>query len=178
MAGAVDRFLSAARALGLEPDIHRFPEGTKTAEAAAAAVGCGIGQIVKSLVFVADETPVVALTSGANRVDPARLGALLGAARVRRADPERAREATGFSIGGSPPFGYPHPLTVLADRDLMAYPELWAAAGTPDAVFPITPPDLMRATGAVVVDLKEGFSGEGRSESIGIIERESPRQES
>jgi prolyl-tRNA editing enzyme YbaK/EbsC (Cys-tRNA(Pro) deacylase) len=178
MSKSVDRFTEAAAERGLTIEVRRFPEGTKTAQDAARAVGCDVAQIVKSLVFVADETPVVALTSGANRVDPARLGALLGAARVRRADPERAREATGFSIGGSPPFGYPHPLTVLADRDLMAYPELWAAAGTPDAVFPITPPDLMRATGAVVVDLKEGFSGEGRSESIGIIERESPRQES
>lgn len=155
MAGAVDRFVQAARSAGVEPDVRRFPEGTKTAEAAARAVGCDIGQIVKSLVFVADGSPLVALTSGANRADPMRLASLTGASGVRRADPEGARLATGFAIGGTPPFGYPEPLTVLLDRDLLAYEVLWAAAGAPDAVFPITPADLVRASGAAVADLKE-----------------------
>ena len=155
MAGAVDRFLQAARAAGLEPEVRRFPEGTKTAEAAARAVGCDIGQIVKSLVFVADGSPVVALTSGANRADPSRLASLTGASGARRADPEQARLATGFAIGGTPPFGYPEPLRVLLDRDLLAYEVLWAAAGTPDTVFPITPADLVRASGAAVADVKE-----------------------
>jgi prolyl-tRNA editing enzyme YbaK/EbsC (Cys-tRNA(Pro) deacylase) len=155
VAGAIDRFLEAARAAGLDPEVRRFPEGTKTAAAAAQAVGCEIGQIVKSLVFMADGMAILALTSGANRADPGRLAAVAGAAEVRRADPEEARRATGFAIGGTPPFGHPQPLAVLMDRDLLGYEELWAAAGAPDAVFPITPAGLLRVTGARVVDLKE-----------------------
>jgi prolyl-tRNA editing enzyme YbaK/EbsC (Cys-tRNA(Pro) deacylase) len=154
VAGAIERFLEAARDAGIEPQIRRFPEGTKTAEAAARAVGCQIGQIVKSLVFVADGVPLLALTSGANRADPGRLAGLVGGATVRRADPQEARSATGFAIGGTPPFGHPHLVTVLMDRDLLGYDQLWAAAGTPDAVFPITPADLVRVTGARIVDLK------------------------
>jgi prolyl-tRNA editing enzyme YbaK/EbsC (Cys-tRNA(Pro) deacylase) len=152
--GGVDRFLEAARAEGLEADVRRFPEGTKTAEAAARAVGCQVGQIVKSLVFVADGTAILALTSGANRADPERLAALVGADEVRQADPEEARQATGFAIGGTPPIGYPRPFTVLMDRDLLGYQELWAAAGAPDTVFPIGPDELLRVTGARVADLK------------------------
>jgi prolyl-tRNA editing enzyme YbaK/EbsC (Cys-tRNA(Pro) deacylase) len=154
MAGAIERFTETARGFGLEPEVRRFPEGTKTAESAARAVGCAIGQIVKSLVFMADGTPLLALTSGANRADPLRLASLVGTAQVRRADPEEARTATGFAIGGTPPFGHPRPITVLMDRDLLGYDRLWAAAGTPDAVFPITPAELQRVTGAKVVDLK------------------------
>jgi prolyl-tRNA editing enzyme YbaK/EbsC (Cys-tRNA(Pro) deacylase) len=146
--------MEAARGSGVEPEIQRFPEGTKTAEAAARAVGCGIGQIVKSLVFMADGTPLLALTSGANRADPRRLASLVGGAEVRRADPEEARTATGFAIGGTPPFGYPRPINVVMDRDLLGYDRVWAAAGTPDAVFPITPAELLRVTGAQVVELK------------------------
>jgi prolyl-tRNA editing enzyme YbaK/EbsC (Cys-tRNA(Pro) deacylase) len=152
--GGVDRFLEAARAAGLEPDVRRFAEGTKTAEAAARAVGCQVGQIVKSLVFVADGDAILALTSGANRADPERLAALVGADEVRRADPEEARRATGFAIGGTPPIGHPRPLTVLMDLDLLGYQELWAAAGAPDAVFPIGPDELLRVTGARIADLK------------------------
>jgi prolyl-tRNA editing enzyme YbaK/EbsC (Cys-tRNA(Pro) deacylase) len=155
VAGAIDRFLEAARAAGLEPDIRRFPEGTRTAEAAARAVGCEIGQIVKSLVFMADGSPLLALTSGANRADPVRLASLSGASEVGRADPEQARAATGFAIGGTPPIGHPRPVAVLMDRDLLGFAELWAAAGAPDAVFPITPEELLRVTGARVVDLKQ-----------------------
>jgi prolyl-tRNA editing enzyme YbaK/EbsC (Cys-tRNA(Pro) deacylase) len=154
VAGAVERFRRAAETLGLTPDIQTFPEGTKTADAAARAVGCDVAQIVKSLVFVVDGRPLVALTSGANRADPARLAALEGAGAVRRATPEEAREATGFSIGGTPPFGHPEPLPTLMDRDLLAHDRLWAAAGAPDAVFPTTPGELLRATGAHVADFK------------------------
>jgi prolyl-tRNA editing enzyme YbaK/EbsC (Cys-tRNA(Pro) deacylase) len=112
-----------------------------------------VAQIVKSLVFVADGAPVLALTSGTNRVDPARLGAELAAADVRRADGDQARSATGFAIGGIPPFGHERPLTVLVDRDLMSHERLWAAAGLPDAVFGVAPDDLVRASGGRVVDL-------------------------
>jgi prolyl-tRNA editing enzyme YbaK/EbsC (Cys-tRNA(Pro) deacylase) len=96
----------------------------------------------------------LALTSGANRADPGRLASLVGRASVRRADPEEARGATGFAIGGTPPFGHARPVTMLIDRDLLGYNRLWAAAGTPDSVFPITPAELLRVTGATVVDLK------------------------
>jgi prolyl-tRNA editing enzyme YbaK/EbsC (Cys-tRNA(Pro) deacylase) len=152
---AVDRFEQAARERGLRLEIRRFPEGTKTAPDAARAVGCEVGQIVKSLVFMADGEALLALTSGANRADTAKLAALLGAAEVRRASADEAREATGFAIGGTPPFGFPRPVRVLMDRDLQGYDEVWAAAGTPDSVFRIAPSDLREAAGAEVVDLRE-----------------------
>ncbi len=155
MTNAVDRFLAAAEAAGLTAEVRRFPAGTRTAPDAARAVGCEVGQIVKSLVFVADGTPFIALTSGANRADPGRLAGVMGARGVRRATPEEAREATGFAIGGTPPFGHPHRLGILMDADLAHYEVLWAAAGAPDAVFPIIPKDLLAATGAVVADFKE-----------------------
>lgn len=156
MAGAVDRFLEAAAALGIDPRVRRFPEGTRTAADAAAAIGCEIGQIVKSLVFTAGAEPLLALTSGSNRADTERLRSLAGAPQVRRATPEEAREATGFAIGGTPPFGHPRPLRVLVDGDLMGYEVVWAAAGAPDSVFPIGPADLVRVSGGAVADFKEG----------------------
>ena len=153
---AVGRFEREALERGLSIEVHEFPEGTKTAEAAARAVGCEVGQIVKSLVFMADGEPVVALTSGMNRADTLRLAGVLEVAEVRRANPDEAREATGFAIGGTPPFGYPRPLRVLLDRDLLGYDLLWAAAGTPRVVFPIAPDDLLHASGAEAADFKEG----------------------
>jgi prolyl-tRNA editing enzyme YbaK/EbsC (Cys-tRNA(Pro) deacylase) len=152
---SIERFERAAADRGLAIEVRRFPQGTKTAIDAARAVGCEVGQIVKSLVFVADDRPILALTSGANRADVHRLAALLGAASVRRAGPEEAREATGFAIGGTPPFGHPQALEVLVDRDLLAYDEVWAAAGTPDAVFPISPGDLVAASGGIPADFRE-----------------------
>ncbi len=155
MAGASERFERAAAERGLAVEVRRFPEGTKTAADAARAVGCQLGQIVKSLVFTADGRPMVALTSGANRADTARLGEELGAEDVRRASPEEARAATGFAIGGTPPFGYPERLEVLVDEALMGYDVVWAAAGTPDAVFPLSPHDLVRASAGRVADFSE-----------------------
>ncbi|HEX6208837.1 MAG TPA: YbaK/EbsC family protein [Actinomycetota bacterium] len=153
---AVDRFREEAAARGLgQLDVREFPEGTRTAADAARAIGCEIGQIVKSVVLMGDGVPVVALTSGANRADTAKIAAIVGAARVRKADAVEAREATGFAIGGTPPFSHPRTLRVLMDRDLLGYDEVWAAAGTPASVFPISPGDLVRAAGAEVVDLKE-----------------------
>jgi prolyl-tRNA editing enzyme YbaK/EbsC (Cys-tRNA(Pro) deacylase) len=157
---APDRFLAAARERGVEPDIREFPEGTRTAADAARAVGCDVGQIVKSLVFVADGEAFVALTSGSNRADAARLASVLGVGEVRMATAEEAREATGFAIGGTPPFGHPRPLRVLLDRDLLGYNVLWAAAGTPRTVFPITPRELVDASGAEPADLKAPEPGE------------------
>jgi prolyl-tRNA editing enzyme YbaK/EbsC (Cys-tRNA(Pro) deacylase) len=148
VSGAIDRFVEAARVLGIVPDVRRFPEGTKTARDAAEAIGCEIGQIVKSLVFMADDKPVMAFTSGANRVDESKLTEVLEVTSVRRATPEEARAATGFAVGGTPPFGHPEPLTCLVDPDLLDWDEIWAAAGTPDSVFRLTPTELLRATGA------------------------------
>ena len=155
MSDAVERFGRAAEERGLRLEIRRFPSGTKTAPDAARAVGCEVGQIVKSLVFMADDEPLLALTSGANRADTAKLAALRGVGEVRRATPEEARAATGFAIGGTPPFGFPGPVRVVMDRDLLGYEEVWAAAGTPDSVFRITPMELREATGAEAVDLRE-----------------------
>lgn len=152
----MDRFADAARARGLDPETRRFPEGTKTADDAARAIGCDVGQIVKSLVFMADDRPVLALTSGSNRVDEAKLAAAGGAGSVRRATPEEARSATGFAVGGTPPFGLPEPVRTFVDETLLAFAEVWAAAGTPDSVFPMTPDDLVRMSGAIVIDLAAG----------------------
>jgi prolyl-tRNA editing enzyme YbaK/EbsC (Cys-tRNA(Pro) deacylase) len=152
---AIDRFLEAARVLGHPVEVRRFPEGTRTAEDAARAIGCDVGQIVKSLVFIADGTAVLALTSGANRADAARLATLLGASEVRRASPEEARSATGFAVGGTPPFGHPERIRTFLDRDLLTFDEVWAACGTPDSVFRTTPGELGRTALAQVADLKE-----------------------
>jgi prolyl-tRNA editing enzyme YbaK/EbsC (Cys-tRNA(Pro) deacylase) len=151
---SVERFLREAERLGLSIQVREFPEGTRTAGDAARAIGCAVGQIVKSLVFVAGAQPFLALTSGPNRADVARLADLIGRP-VRRADAEEARIATGFSIGGTPPFGHPRPLRVFLDRDLLSYDEVWAAAGTPNTVFPIAPKDLVRAAGAEPADFRE-----------------------
>jgi prolyl-tRNA editing enzyme YbaK/EbsC (Cys-tRNA(Pro) deacylase) len=150
--GALERFRESARALGIEPHVRRFPEGTKTAADAARAIGCDVAQIVKSLVFVADDRPVVAFTSGANRVDPAKLAGVAGAGRARRATPEEARAATGFAVGGTPPFGYPEAVPAFLDPDLLAFEEVWAAAGTPDSVFRLPPRELLRAVAAQPAD--------------------------
>jgi prolyl-tRNA editing enzyme YbaK/EbsC (Cys-tRNA(Pro) deacylase) len=158
MTRAIDRFLEAAAILGHAVDVRRFPEGTKTAADAARAIGCDVAQIVKSLVFVADGRPILALTSGANRVDAGRLAALAGADQARRATPQEARAATGFAVGGTPPFGFPEPVRVFLDPDLMRMEEVWAAAGTPDSVFRITPEELRRTTDAQVEDFRESPS--------------------
>jgi prolyl-tRNA editing enzyme YbaK/EbsC (Cys-tRNA(Pro) deacylase) len=163
VSGALDRFLDAARALGLQPETRRFPQGTKTAEDAARAIGCDVGQIVKSLVFMADDRPVLALTSGSNRVDERKLAALAGAGIVRRASPEEAREATGFTVGGTPPFGFPEPVRTFVDETLLTFDQVWAAAGTPDSVFPIAPAELVRSSGGVVAEFAERGGRERRS---------------
>jgi Cys-tRNA(Pro) deacylase len=151
----VARVTEAARAAGVDISVERFPEGTRTAADAARAVGCEVGQIVKSLVFMADARPVVALVSGANRVHLGRLATAVGATEARRADGGEARAATGFAIGGVPPFGHASHVAVVIDRDLLAFDRVWAAAGLPDAVFAISPDELLQASGATVADVKE-----------------------
>jgi len=133
--------------------VREFPAGTRTAIDAARAVGCDVGQIVKSLVFVAGGKPVVALVSGANRLDEKRLAAVAGEP-VAKADAEVARDATGYSIGGVPPFGHATEVPVFMDRDLLSYPAVWAAAGRPDSVFEIEPDRLRELSNAVVIDIR------------------------
>lgn len=149
------RVAEAARDLGLEIELREFPEGTRTAEDAARAIGVDVGQIVKSLVFLADGRPVLCLVSGPNRLDAGRLAVVTGAPQVRRASADEVERATGFAIGGVPPFGHKRRLPVYCDRDLLAYDVVWAAAGTPKAVFAVEPQRLVQACGATVADLKE-----------------------
>ena len=151
----VARVAEHGRRAGLEMTVCRFPAGTRTAEDAARAIGCSVGQIVKSLVFVADGAPLVALVSGANRVDLSRLAAATGTGVARGADGDEARAATGYAIGGVPPFGHATSVPVLVDADLLGHPRVWAAAGLPDAVFAIDPADLVRVSGGTVAELAE-----------------------
>lgn len=152
MKAAVARVVEALAGLGIEAQVTEFAQSTRTAEEAAAAVGAEVGQIVKSLVFLAGEQPILALVSGANRADTTKLAALAGAP-IRRADADTVRAATGYSIGGVPPVGHATALPTYLDRDLMRYETIWAAAGTPNAVFPIASAELARITDAYVVDL-------------------------
>lgn len=151
----VARVVEAASACGVTVEAQRFPEGTRTATDAARAVGCDVAQIVKSLVFMADGRPVLALVSGANRLDAELLAEEVAASEVRRADGDEARAATGFAIGGVPPFGHATAIPVVVDRDLLSHDVVWAAAGLPDAVFPIAPDDLVRASGGRIAVLAE-----------------------
>ena len=149
--------VGAARAKGLSIEPVTYPDGTRTAEDAARAIGCEVAQIVKSLVFDlvdGDEiSPVVALVSGANRLDEAKLVAAAGADGTRRADADRVRAITGFPIGGVPPFGHPTPVATFVDPDLLTHDEVWAAGGTPQVVFAIAPQALVEATQGTVTDL-------------------------
>src|SRR5207237_1568461 len=136
--GAWNRSESWLASTELSVTVKEFPQGTRTAVDAARAVGCDVGQIVKSLVFVAGGKPVVALMSGANRLDEKRLAAVAGVP-VAKADAQTARDATGYSIGGVPPFGHATDVPVFMDRDLLGHDVVWAAAGRPDSVFEISP---------------------------------------
>jgi len=149
----VNRFESWLAASPFGVTVREFPQGTRTAGDAAMAVGCELGQIVKSLVFLAAGKPVVALVSGANRLDERRLGAVAGEPVVK-ADAEAARAVTGYSIGGVPPFGHATGVPVFMDRDLLGFGVVWAAAGRPDSVFEIEPGRLRELSNAVVIDLK------------------------
>ncbi|HEV3402448.1 MAG TPA: YbaK/EbsC family protein, partial [Acidimicrobiales bacterium] len=131
-------------------------EGTRSAADAARAIGVDVGAIVKSLVFEVDRETVLALVSGANRLDEVKLAAVAGGSSARRQDPASVREATGFAVGGVPPFGHRRPLRTFVDRDLLAHDRVWAGSGTPDANFDIDPAALVRATGGVVCDLAAG----------------------
>lgn len=159
--GAHPRFAAALDELGLgelRSRIRRYPEATRTAEEAAAAIGCELSQICKSLIFAADGVPVLVLMDGASRVDVERVRAELGAAQVTRAKPAAVRETTGYAIGGVPPFGHRTRTRVLADRGLLGHDLVWAAAGTPYAVFPMEPGTLVAHAGATLADVRERTS--------------------
>ncbi len=140
---------------GIDCQVTEMDKSTRSAADAANAVGCTVAQIAKSLVFKGQKTQraVLVITSGINRVDEARVGQILSEP-IAMADADFVRQQTGFAIGGVPPLGHAHPLEVFVDEDLMQYDEIWAAAGTPRAVFKLTPDQLLEVTGARVVAVK------------------------
>ena len=150
------RVKAAAREAGLEITTRRFPEGTKTTADAAAAIRVTVGQIVKSLVFGVDNEIVMALVSGSNQLDEKKLAAAAGGSKCSRVDADAVRAATGYPIGGVPPFGHSTQLRVFVDPDLLQYDEVWAAAGTWNDNFGAAPADIVRVAGGVVTDLKRG----------------------
>lgn len=152
LSSAVERVQAALQERGVRAHILEFPQGTRTAQEAADAIGTEVGQIVKSLVFVAGDEPVLILVSGAHLADTKKLGRVFGT-KVKRADADTVRQATGFAIGGVAPVGHIRSLTTLIDDNLLQYELVYAAAGTPYSVFPITPEDLVRVTGGRVADV-------------------------
>jgi Cys-tRNA(Pro) deacylase len=146
--------MTTLNALGVQAEVREFDESTATAQAAAEAIGTSVERIVKSLVFATpDGQPILALVSGANRVDPSKLAQVVGQP-VGRANANQVRQATGFAIGGVPPVGHVEQLPVYIDEDLLQYEQVWAAAGTPNSVFAIAPDDLVRVASGEVVALK------------------------
>lgn len=150
----VARVRAAAADLGLDVEVRRFPEGTRTAQDAARAIGCEVGAIVKSLIFTVDGEVVLALVSGANQLDEAKLAAAAGGLSCGRANADQVRAATGFPIGGVPPLGLATPVREFLDEDLLRHEVVWAAAGTWHDVFPIAPRALAAASGGWVGDLR------------------------
>ncbi|CAM5588870.1 aminoacyl-tRNA deacylase [Streptomyces spiroverticillatus] len=152
-------FATALAEIGLSSltsDVRHFPDATRTAAEAAAAIGCDTSEIVKSLIFEADGEPVLVLMDGSSRVDVDLVRSELGAQKVKRAGADLVRATTGYAIGGVPPFGHITRTTVLADRGLLTHPVVWAAAGTPHSVFPMPPKDLIAHAGAKLADVREG----------------------
>jgi prolyl-tRNA editing enzyme YbaK/EbsC (Cys-tRNA(Pro) deacylase) len=154
LAGSARKVQEAAASLGLAVSVRDMPASTRTAADAAAACGVGAGQIIKSLVFLGERTgtPYLLLVSGANRVDEKGIARHLGE-ELRRPTAEAVRELTGFAIGGIPPFGHARKLTTYLDADLLQYPVVWAAAGTPNAVFSVDPSALRDAVGAPAISV-------------------------
>ena len=146
----------AAQKLSLNITIKEFETSTRTAEDAANSIGCTVAQIVKSLLFVVNGQPTLVLVSGPNRLDEKKLAALCGVGRkkIKRADADIVRQATGFAIGGVPPFGHQTKLPTNNDEDFWQFDVIWAAAGTPNAVFDITPDELVKITDGMKADLK------------------------
>jgi prolyl-tRNA editing enzyme YbaK/EbsC (Cys-tRNA(Pro) deacylase) len=154
LSASAQKVQRALEKLGLQLEVVELPGSTRTAVDAAQAIGCQVGQIVKSLVFKTQETqrPVLVTASGPNRVNEGRIGELLGES-VGKADADFVRQHTGFAIGGVPPIGHDEALPTFIDRDLMQYEHIWAAAGTPHAVFRLSPEALVDMTGGQVVQV-------------------------
>ena len=140
---------------GVSGRVVEMPQSTRTADDAARAVGCEVGQIVKSLIFKGKETqqPILVATSGANRVTEKLIAALISEP-ISQADPDFVREKTGFAIGGVPPVGHVQRIRIFIDKDLLQYPEIYAAAGTPRALFKLTPAELQKITNGQIVEVK------------------------
>ena len=157
MRDSAEKFLVAAQELGLQPNIREFNKTTRTAQEAATAINCEVARIVKSLCFTANDQPVMGLMSGVNQLDTKKLATALqvGRKKVKRADPATVKAATGYTIGGVPPFGHATHLTIYIDADLLAHETIWAAAGSPYAVFEITPTQLVEISNGIVLDLKQ-----------------------
>ncbi len=153
MPPSVDRVRRALLDAGHPDTIAMFAEGTHTVADAAASVGCGEAQIAKSIVFRADETPVLVVASGVNRIDRAKVGAVLGR-KIERADPAWVQEITGFAVGGVAPVGHLTPALVLIDEDLLGLDPVWAAAGSSSHAFRTSPAELVRLTDGRVADVK------------------------
>ncbi|WP_237214973.1 YbaK/EbsC family protein [Falsiroseomonas oryziterrae] len=152
--GSVERVRAALLAAGHADSVQAFPEGTRSAADAAAAVGCEVAQIAKSIVFRGGERVVLVIASGANRVDTAKVAAATGL-HIKRADGGWVRDVTGFAIGGVAPLGHLSPPVVLVDEDLFAFDRVWAAAGSPMHVFATTPIEILRISGGIRADVKE-----------------------
>jgi len=150
----VQRVIDAGAAVGLDVEPRHFPAGAKTAAEAANAIGCEVGQIVKSLIFGVDGEVVLAYVSGSNQLDERKLASAAGGQACERVDADAVRSATGFPIGGVPPIGHATELRTFIDPDLLAYDEVWAAAGTWNDVFPLDPNVLADVTGGDVIDLR------------------------
>ena len=152
---SAQRVQDALMKLGLTLQVIELPDSTRSAAEAAEAIGCSVGQIAKSLIFKTrnSQEPILVIVSGPNRVDEKKIGALVGE-MITKPDADFVRQHTGFSIGGVPPVGHNQPITTFIDQDLLAFDEIWAAAGTPNAVFCLTGDDLARATGGQVVGVK------------------------
>jgi len=152
LSSSAGKVQAALQGMGFTLQVVELPASTRTAAEAAQAVGCQVGQIVKSLVFKAkrSERPILVVASGANRVDEKRIETLIGEP-LGKADADFVRQRTGFAIGGVPPVGHAERLQTFVDQDLLQYEHIWAAAGTPNAVFRLTPQDLVRMTGGQVV---------------------------
>ena len=155
LSASAQRVQQALEAQGVDLRVIELPDSTRTAVEAAQAVGCEVGQIVKSLIFKGKKTrqPYLVLVSGANRVDEKKLHRIVGE-KIGKADADFVRAHTGFAIGGVSPVGHKEPLQTVVDEDLLSFGQLWAAARTPHAVFALTPADLQKLTGGQVEDVK------------------------
>ena len=155
LSSSAQKVQDALKTEGVDCLVVEMPQTTRTAADAARAVGCTVGQIVKSLIFKGKNTgkPILVATSGANRVNEEKLAQILRES-PGKADPDFVREKTGFAIGGVPPTGHAGPVDVYIDEDLMQFEEIWAAAGTPRAVFKLSPEDLKKITGGTVIAVK------------------------